>query len=127
MTTCSPLVTFGISEVIYSPPRLDVLLDLVDDLMHERLNPSHFRLEFVKGFLSKRWGEPTDTIVMLIESAFVHLDTDCPGHLTKEGWYDRLFTIAAATEAMLCIRPPEARRFARVTVQPGSVSTDLSY
>lgn len=107
-------------KVIYSPDRLNALLDLIKEWSSGQIDLRDFRKRFVVNFSSKIQGEPLDSVVIAIE--FLFCDFNPKRTLSLEQLQDSIVTVAGVAEAMQGSRPPSERRFMRVThYGPGEV------
>ncbi len=108
----------GSITVIYTPSKIEQLLDLMASCFDGRVTQEEWRLRFVTEHLTRQFGEPHDTIVILIDGSLA--DANAPSgikSISQDECWSRIWNICATAEAMLGILPEECRKFARVTVE----------
>ena len=111
-------VAFGNATIIYTPSKLEQLLELMDSYFEKHISHEEWQQRFTVEHLVQVFGEPHDTVVLLIESALA--DADPPTGITPtsaEECWTRIWHICATAEAVLCSMPKECRKFAKVTTE----------
>ena len=107
-------VAFGNVTILYTPSQLEPLLELMASYFEKRISQEAWRQRFVVEHLAQAFGEPHDTVALLVEGTLA--DADPPAGITPipaaECW-DRIWHICATAEAVLCSMPKQCRRFAK--------------